>query len=361
MKKTLLIAGVASMLYACSGGNTYTINGTLPDSKSDSTMVYLVDYSNSRSAIDSCMVIDSKFTFTGTVADSIPFARLNASGDYRYYANVIMEPGVIDVELNRPFKVSGGNLNDLYTKYRSEFDSIVKTLSQKIEDRTPDTNVDSLRALRLSLCDQLVHKYLTGNEKNPLGVCIAWDIVSGSTTGGTRTIKVASIDSVIVNGGEMVKNFKPIQNIRESAVNREKTAEGEMFLDFDALNQDDSPAKLSDYVGKGKYVLVDFWASWCGPCKAELPTIREVYSTYKDKGLVVLGVNVWDQKDKFNAALAEEDMPWSHIYQSETSVPTTNYGISGIPHIILFAPDGKIAARGLRGDRMKAKMSEIFN
>lgn len=359
MKKTLLIAGVASMLYACSGGNTYTINGTLPDSKSDSTMVYLVDYSNSRSAIDSCMVIDSKFTFTGTVADSIPYLRINASGDYRYYANVIIEPEVINVELNRPSKVSGGKLNEMFVKYRFELDSTQEVLSKKIRERTPDANIDSLRAIRLAACEELVNKYLTGNEKNPLGVCIAWDIVSGSAT--VFNPKVSLIDSVIANGGDIVKNFKPIQNIRESAVNREKTAEGEMFVDFDALNPDDSPAKLSDYVGKGKYVLVDFWASWCGPCKAELPTIREVYNTYKDKGLVVLGVNVWDQKDKFNAALAEEDMPWSHIYQSETSVPTTNYGISGIPHIILFAPDGKIAARGLRGDRMKAKMSEIFN
>lgn len=141
------------------------------------------------------------------------------------------------------------------------------------------------------------------------------------------------------------------------------TAEGKMFTDF-AVVQDPadslgSTVRLSDYVGKGKYVLVDFWASWCGPCKQELPNIASVYEKYKGDDFDVLSIAVWDDPADTKVAAAEHGVVWSQIINAQ-QVPTELYGIEGIPHIILFGPDGTILKRDLRGEGIEAAVAEAL-
>ena len=114
-----------------------------------------------------------------------------------------------------------------------------------------------------------------------------------------------------------------------------------------------------DFVGKGNYVLVDMWASWCAPCREEIPNLAEIYNTYKDKGLVILGIATWDKKDKIIKAIEDLNMTWPQLLDTRQKVMEL-YGVNGIPHIILFAPDGTIVARNLRGDEMKQKVAEIM-
>jgi thiol-disulfide isomerase/thioredoxin len=106
-------------------------------------------------------------------------------------------------------------------------------------------------------------------------------------------------------------------------------------------------------------VLVDFWASRCGSCIAENPVIAEVYQKYKGDRFEVLGVAVWDQRDATLKAIREHGVVWPQILDAQ-SIPTKIYGIEGIPHIILFGPDGTILARDLRGDVLKAKVAEVL-
>jgi thiol-disulfide isomerase/thioredoxin len=141
----------------------------------------------------------------------------------------------------------------------------------------------------------------------------------------------------------------------------DKTAVGRIFTDFtiENGNLDNTPAKFSDYIGKGKYILVDFWASWCGPCRKEIPNLKKVYEKYKGDKFDILGVAVWDKRDATLKAIEEEGMKWNQIIDAQT-VPTEIYGIQGIPHIVLFAPDGTIVERNLRGDGIGKKIAEVL-
>ncbi len=131
------------------------------------------------------------------------------------------------------------------------------------------------------------------------------------------------------------------------------------FTDFSVV-YNGKTTHLSDYVGRGQYVLVDFWASWCAPCREEIPSIIAVYNKYKSKGLQVLGIAVTDKPAHTETAIKELGITYPQIINSQ-KIATDAYGIQAIPYSILFAPDGTILARGLRGEEIDAKLKEIFN
>ena len=131
-----------------------------------------------------------------------------------------------------------------------------------------------------------------------------------------------------------------------------------MFKDF-AVEYDGKTTRLSDYVGRGRYVLADFWASWCGPCRQEIPNLIALYEKYKDKEFLVLGVAVQDKTEASLKAIEEMQIPYPQILNTQR-IATDLYGIDAIPEIILFSPDGTILARGLRGEDLEKKLAGIF-
>ncbi len=174
-------------------------------------------------------------------------------------------------------------------------------------------------------------------------------------------IEDVQMDSIVNALSPAVQESKYIKGVKEALTARINTAEGRMFTDFTVnsvvgMTRSIPPqpkyaeVKFSDYVGRGKYVLVDFWSPWCGPCKREIPNIKKVYEQYRDKGLEVLSIAVWERQPvqiTIDTA-AELGMDWLHI-NNAGSVPTEIYGIEGIPHLMLIGPDGTILKRGFHG------------
>ena len=131
--------------------------------------------------------------------------------------------------------------------------------------------------------------------------------------------------------------------------------------DFEAEAPDGTMHRLSEYAGRGQYVLIDFWASWCGPCIGSFPFMKEIYATYKDRGLVFLGVSCDKNRDAWLKALEKHQLPWTALRSPARKGDACNlYGITGIPAVILIAPDGKVISTDLEGKELKAKLEEIF-
>ena len=143
---------------------------------------------------------------------------------------------------------------------------------------------------------------------------------------------------------------------------RAQAVVGQKFQDLEEPDPDGNVHKLSEYLGRGNWVLVDFWASWCGPCHEEMPNVVEAYKAYHDKGFEIVGLSFDQDKEAWVRAIKDWEMPWIHLSDLKRwkTVASQVYGVQAIPDNILVDPEGTVVARGLRGDDLKAKLAEIY-
>lgn len=214
------------------------------------------------------------------------------------------------------------------------------------EDKIDENFVSSIKEFATNIIKE--------NSDNEVGLDAVLDIAYMLEPADNRAL----IDLL---SDEMKKNEK-LQEIIVALDALDNTAEGKMFVDFDVAQDPDKPeemTKLSDFVGKGKYVIVDFWASWCRPCREEVPYVKAVYEKYKGDDFDALSIACWDKVEDTRAAAKELDINWNQIENAQT-VATEAYGIQSIPQIILFAPDGTILKRNLGGEGIEQAVKEAL-
>ena len=201
--------------------------------------------------------------------------------------------------------------------------------------------------------DNAIKEAVKKNITNPVGVFLFKQTFYNNSTAENTEL----LEQIPAN----FQNDEAIVRIKDLTDKQKKTAVGTKFIDFEMKTPDGKPVKLSDYVGKGKVVLVDFWASWCGPCRREIPNLVETYAKYKGKNFEIVGVSLDQDDAAWKDAIKKLNMTWPQMsdlkfWQSEGA---QLYAVNSIPHTVLIDGEGTIIARGLHGEELQAKIAEV--
>jgi len=329
MKHSSIIAiALGALAVSCasqSEGGKYTVTASvMPDDAGK--MAYIVNY-DSGDKVDSVLVEGKSIVMDGTVNTAIP-ARLIVGS--RRASTFILEAGEITIDSTGI--ASGTKLNKEFDEYMTAGDSLSVAFGK--------ATTDSARQVIYKAYQELTQTAITTQAGNPIGFFAFTNLAYDLTP--------EELDSIIKAHPEYLE-YTRIQKLQEMNNNLKATAPGTKFKDFTI--EGDSAVSFSQYVGNGKFTIVDFWASWCGPCRRAMPQLKELYDKYHPKGLDVIGVAVWDKPEDTKEAIEQLGLPWPQIINAQ-NVPTDIYGISGIPHIMLIGPDGTIIDRNLHGDTL---------
>lgn len=333
MQKSIFL-GLASAiaLASCSGESKTSVINANVGADNAGKIAYLVNY-DTNEKLDSATVVDSVAVFTIADASAPVLGRILVEG--RRYGQVVIEPGTIEFVTGTP---SGTPLNDIFAAYderQVDFSRQYRALPDSASDQEAQAIIDAAQAYTDSLRD--------ANLDNPIGYFLFMQDAYQKT--------LPELDEAL-NAHPQLANYERVQKLRQSMLNKEETSVGHPYKDFEVV-YNDSTYRLSNYVGNGNYLLVDFWASWCGPCIRETKVIKELYNEYNGKGLEFLGVAVWDEPENTLQAIEQHELPWQQIINAQY-IPTDIYGIPAIPCIILIDPEGNIVSRDKQDEELIA-------
>ena len=365
MKKVLYSLLILALAVAC-GKDEFKLNVTVSDADQlpEGAVAFLLD--SKGAALDSVAIVDGSFTFTGAANPetmnvvTVKYPEKGAR-DRSWRMPFIPEKGTFNATLSKEeWEMPGKNLTNAYDEYQKKVSDTYAEYREKAQ-AIPDEAEDEAEALydeTMKKIADISKEAIAQNPKNYIALGALQNII--------YDLNLEEFDEILSQCGKFVGETESVKRIHDCKVAEVATAEGKPFVDFAGKTPEGEDVKLSDFVGQGRWVLTDFWASWCGPCMREIPNIKKTHETLAGDKFTVLGVAVWETNgDNTKSAdrMKEKEMTWPQIFVGDDKTPTDSYGIVGIPTLILFAPDGTIYKRGdeLRGEKMLETIREIIN
>lgn len=334
----------------------YRIDGIAP-ADANGQWVYLYKPSG-QGASDSVQIANGRFTLERAVAEDGLIAHLVIPRSYNL--SFIPEEGIIKADL-AAIAATGTALNDLHAQKAKAREALETETRGRLKAIRADKNLDD--KAKEEAQEKIVNEFY--GKIKPLAEADlkehsndAIGLIALQTLLGMEDVNVAKAEALLQQAGDRLRAEESITKMVERLRRVEATQAGAQFVDFEGVDDANKAVRLSDYVGKGHYVLVDFWASWCGPCRREIAHLKKVRDAYTDKGLVILGTVVWDEMEDHLKAMKELEITWPQIFNKAEA--TELYGIAGIPQIILFDPAGKIVARDLRGEEINKLLDKAL-
>lgn len=366
MKNNLIVLGLIGFSLSASAQqklikkpleNGYTINGNI----TALTAPYVYIYAPGKR--DSAAVKDGKFTYKGSVkapvslylsdshqkfaldlyVENVPVTIIGKISDPE---NIIVKGGKTQQELNvleASLKEGEGARTKLYAAY-----GVAEAAKDEVAIKRIEADLKKIQLTSVSLTKKFIASHLSSY--------VSLDKIKGMGYNAdySEIYKLYQTLDPALRASERGKEFETALSVLKRGGN------GQKMIDFTQNDMNGKPVCFSSF--KGKYVLVDFWASWCGPCRAENPNVLKAYQKFESKGFTVLGVSLDDNAEKWKKAVEEDKMPWTQVsdlkgWKNEVS---TYYGIRGIPSNYLVNAEGIIVARNLRGADLENKLKELL-
>jgi peroxiredoxin len=374
LKKIALVALLGLPVIALAQHAKYTIQGKIGEYNAPARVYLEYRVAKGKSQVDSADVVGGKFQFSGTT-DTTPkgaYLLFNAKGtgvgNAKDYRNIYIEPGVIKINAAGDLanaKVDGPKTNRDNEKYQlaqKPVNDAYKALEEKQKAATPEQQsspafIKQAKADELAIDKQSAEvdkKFIAENPDSFISLnalesfAYSADYVDIAPLFDALTPALKATDA----GKEFAAHMPKIKAV----------ALGATAPEFTEADTSGKMVSLSSF--RGKYVLVDFWASWCGPCRRENPNVVQAYNHYKNKKFTVLGVSLDrpNAKEKWLAAIHKDGLTWTHVSDLKfwDSQAAGLYAVRGIPQNFLLDPNGKIIAKNLHGEELENKLAELF-
>jgi peroxiredoxin len=357
---------------------SFSVKGLLKNISLPVQKVFLSYRVGDKSMIDSVVPADNTYTFSGKLAEPtvaslrVRYApdadgkpvKLSGTRDFISLFLSADQIAIVSVDSFSNAKVTGSKANDDYAKLTEALKPIntrMRALSAEYSKAAAAKDEPARKAAEdkmdaLDKESKIVYRdFVTSHLQSPVAVYAisqfaGWDI------------QVDAVEPLFNQLPATARNSPGAKLLSEQIAIAKKTSVGREAMDFTQNDTLGIPVKLSSF--RGKYLLVDFWASWCGPCRRENPNIVKAYQAYREKGFHILGVSL-DQpnaKDKWIKAIHDDNLTWTHVsdlkyWQNEVA---QQYGIQAIPQNLLLDPQGKIIAKNLNGEQLQKKLGEIL-
>jgi thiol-disulfide isomerase/thioredoxin len=352
---SILFSATVLALTACHS-NSYKINGAV-EGLTDGDTLFITNDLQSGIPTDTLIVKDGKFELSGET-DSTYLCMVYSKKQNELNVPFFVEPGTISIKLVETpgaSRVGGTKCNEQW----QELNDSVMTIGQEINriaERIYGNTVDEVEQQKgMEQIDKLnqrfaavVVKTTEKNIKNEFGYFLLTYYPEELIDNQTR---MELIEKLPADKQKRPAIQEMLANLKKAA----ESAEGMTIKDFTQPSLDGTPVSLMGEVAKNKITVIDFWASWCGPCRQEMPFMLELYSKYKDKGLGIVGISLDEDSDAWKAATQQLNIPWTQMSDLKgwKNTIASHFCVNSIPHTIVVDQQGKIMKRGLRGEKLE--------